>query len=123
MSLNQSIVSAQLQSSLARSNQTLSSVVDQLEGLTLNKFCQNRWVYHQGTCYYFSKAQVLPKVSLYHPLPLSQETASWAEAGVQCHLLHTSASLAMPKSAEANTFLAEVNTNLTETGDAVHADM
>ena len=56
-------------------------------------------------------------------MPLSQETASWAEAGVQCHLLHTSASLAMPKTAEANKFLAEVNTNLTEAGDAVHADM
>ena len=53
----------------------------------------------------------------------SQETASWAEAGVQCRLLHSSASLAMPKTAEANKFLAEVNTNLTEAGDAVHADM
>ncbi len=53
----------------------------------------------------------------------SQETASWAEAGVQCRLLHASASLAMPKTAEANKFLAEVNTNLTEAGDAVHADM
>ena len=53
----------------------------------------------------------------------SQETASWSEAGAKCRLLHASASLAMPKTAEANKFLAEVNTNLTEAGDAVHADM
>ena len=59
MSLNQSILSDKLQTSVIRSNQTLSNVVGQLEGLTLNKFCQNRWVYHQGTCYYFSKAQVV----------------------------------------------------------------
>ena len=62
MSLNQSVLSTKLETSVARSNQTLTSVVDQLKGLTLNKFCLNRWVYHQGTCYYFSKAQVLPHV-------------------------------------------------------------
>ena len=58
MSKNQSILSDKLELSVKRSNQTLVSVVGQLKGLTLNKFCQNRWVYHQGTCYYFSKAQV-----------------------------------------------------------------
>ena len=61
MSQNQSILSDKLQLSVTRSNQTLISVVGQLEGLTLNKFCQNRWVYHQGTCYYFSKAQVFAR--------------------------------------------------------------
>ena len=123
MSQNQSILSDKLQLSVARSNQTLISVVGQLKGLTLNKFCQNRWVYHQGTCYYFSKAQVFARSHLFFTLICSQETASWSEAGVKCRQLHASASLAMPKTAEANKFLAEVNTNLTEAGDAVHADM
>ena len=58
MFLNQSIMSDKLHSSVTRNNQTITSMLGQLKGLTLNKFCQNRWVYHQGTCYYFSKAQV-----------------------------------------------------------------
>ena len=58
MFLNQSITSDKLQVSVTRNNQTITSMLGQLRGLTLNKFCQNRWVYHQGTCYYFSTAKV-----------------------------------------------------------------
>lgn len=58
MSLNQSIWAQKFKSSGTRRNLTLNKIIGQLEGLKLNKFCQNRWVYHQGTCYYFSKAQV-----------------------------------------------------------------
>ena len=60
MSLNQSIWAQKFISSGTKRNLTLNKIIGQLEGLKLNKFCQNRWVYHQGTCYYFSKAQVDP---------------------------------------------------------------
>ena len=51
-------MSNKLHLSVTRNNQTITSMLGQLKGLTLNKFCQNRWVYHQGTCYYFSTAKV-----------------------------------------------------------------
>ena len=30
---------------------------EQLEGLVLNKYCQNRWDYYDGKCYYFSRPE------------------------------------------------------------------
>ena len=35
-------------------NQSLETMKEQLGGLVLNKYCQNRWNYSLGRCYYFS---------------------------------------------------------------------
>lgn len=34
--------------------QRLERMREQLGGLVLNKYCQNKWKYAQGRCYYFS---------------------------------------------------------------------
>ena len=35
-------------------NTSLADFREQLEGLALNKYCQNKWRYYDGKCYYFS---------------------------------------------------------------------
>ena len=81
-----------------------------LARLQLSRVCSNRWSHHQGTCYYFSSAQVgrlqLGAGGQGHYIANVQETATWAEAQTACRRLNRAASLAMPKTMAQNRFLA-----------------
>ena len=80
--------------------------------------CSNRWSHHQGTCYYFSSAQVgrlqLGAGGQGHYIANVQETATWEEAQTACKRLNRAASLAMPKTMAQNRFLAQINLNLSD---------
>ena len=60
-SLSQNNLQAKFNASDFKQNITVNKIKNQLSGLELNNFCQNKWVHSNGKCFYFSTEKVTIK--------------------------------------------------------------